>query len=260
MGIYVKAEYLQIVHYYFFSLGIFSLTSAFLFWDYTIYSYLFVGFYILHSAISWYVSWVMYTRMQEVLIIKSRRYALSHIVLTLWTGGLAVVMWLLFEIEYESMMTSLLMINFFVIFLGGIWYIIGKFKVSEKYFEWQDRGKLDSARRAVMDFRETNKLKVVEDWIVDEYSWGSNESMDRLFIQAKRRRDEGDVRGFAEAARGIEMGLCDERLSDIDRKMSKMRKEEKPDEKLLKTYQDIAIKYRKEISEYDKHFYGRFGK
>jgi len=39
-----------------------------------------------------------------------------------------------------------------------------------------------------------------------------------------------------------------------------MRKEEKPDEKLLKTYQDIAIKYRKEISEYDKHFYGRFGK
>ena len=68
-----------------------------------------------------------------------------------------------FAAEYEAIITAFLMVNFFVIFLGMLWYLIGKFKVAERFFDWQDRNKLNIGRDMVMRFREKRGLKLVDD-------------------------------------------------------------------------------------------------
>ena len=84
MKLYLKPEYFQTIHYYFFSLGVFSLTTALMFTEYSIYTFIFVGFYVAHSAISWYMSWFMHRKMKLVYIIQRSSYIVNHMVLCSW--------------------------------------------------------------------------------------------------------------------------------------------------------------------------------
>ena len=90
MALYVKPEYFQIAHYYFFSLGIFSLTTALIYWGNGIYPIILAAFYVAHSVISWYMSWFIHHRMVDVFIINMKKYSISHLILTVWAGHKAV--------------------------------------------------------------------------------------------------------------------------------------------------------------------------
>jgi len=93
MGVYISPRYLQIIHYYFFALGVVSFVAFVLFWGQGIFPYLFIAFYVAHSAISWYVSWFSHGRMREIYVMNTFRYAGSHIILTVLSGGMMVMFW-----------------------------------------------------------------------------------------------------------------------------------------------------------------------
>ncbi len=260
MGFYIGPEYFQTIHYYFFCLGIISFISVFLFWGYGIYSYIFLLFYIVHSAISWYVSWFMYARMRQILIINTMRYAASHVLLTIWSGGLALAFWYMYSAHYEAVLTSFLMINFFATFLGMIWYMLSKFRFMERIFEWQDRKELKKARDMMMAFREEKKVRLVDDELLNGYEWGSDSKIDRLFIQAKRQHEAGE-RLFAETIREIEIALCDLRIRYLENKIEEFEKKvalSGTDRRLLNTYRNLIRSYRKKIMDYNRLFYSKF--
>jgi hypothetical protein len=262
MGLYISPDYFQTIHYYFFCLGIISFTSVFMFWGYGLLSYLFIAFYVAHSAISWYVSWFMYTRMRKIFVINTFRYALSHTVLTIWSGGLSVLLWYISAEYYGTVLTAMLMINFFAVFLGAMWYVLSKLKFIDMFFDWMQSGDLRKAKTIMIDFRKRNKIKLVDDDIIEEYSWGSDTRMDRLFLEAKKQQEEGLDKVLPETIREIEVALTELRIRDLEKSIREMDKAviSETEKQLLKTYHNLIKSYTTKISEYDQVFYSKFPK
>ena len=251
----LKPEYLQTIHYYFFALGMFSLVSAATFSDLSVYSYLFIGFYGTHSAVSWYVSWAMHRSMREVIVINSGRYALSHIVLTVWSAALAVLMWFLFDVNYEYLMFSLISVNFFALFLAGLWLALARMRLLQRFVSWQDRKQLDASREAVAEFRRKAKLYLVDDDMLLGYAWGSDRRIDGLFGDAARLNQAGDRKGFAGKVRELEIAICEMRMRELEEEIRVLGTPAGDEERqLLKHYQELSVTYRRRIVEYEKEF------
>jgi hypothetical protein len=262
MGVYLKPEYLYTIHYYFFSLGMVSLTNAFImFTTSATYSYIFLGFYLFHSAITWYLSWFLHVKVRDQVIIKALRYTASHIILTLWSAGLAALMWYLFRTQYEAMVTSLLMINFFVIFLGGMWYILSRLQFAKRLFYLRETMGVRRAMDAVLDFRRRENLSIVDDDMLKKYKLGTNPDIDRLMRLARSQAGK-DEAGFRETIRELEMALSETRIDELNRKMKKLAKEEmsEGDKKLFETYTHLVDSYKKKLVHYERLFRKRFRK
>ena len=261
MGIYLRPEYFQTIHYYFFAIGIFTLTDAFLFSYSSMISYLLFGFYALDSVISWRISWTMQRRMKDLMVMQSRRYWSSHIILTVWSAGLAVALWLAFEADAEALLFSILMINFFLVFLGGIWYAFSRFRIAGRYFEWQEGKTIGSGKSALLSFRKKSRLRLVDDQVISGYRKGAIPSVDQLFSRMSGRQRGEDAAAIAGHFREIELKLCEARIRELERKLDSARKaggREAP--RAAATYAELIDSYRKRVPEYDKAFNSRFGR
>jgi hypothetical protein len=252
MGLYIRPEYFQTVHYYFFCLGIFSLTASFMFTTYNAYSYLFMIFYIVNSGIAWYMSWFMHSRMKTVFIIRMGRYAASHMVLTVLSGGMAVFMYWAFALEFEALMTVFVTVNFFVIFMGLMWYAIGALKIADRFFDWQDKGRLETGREMVMRYRGKGGLKLVDDETIRGYQWGSNGAIDQLFMKAKMKSEKGG--DFSEVVRDIEVKLSEMKIHELEGRVEnlKLRTGGKADAGLLESYMGAIKSHERSTLDYEK--------
>ncbi|UCD02686.1 MAG: hypothetical protein JSV63_02755 [Candidatus Aenigmatarchaeota archaeon] len=258
MKIYIKPEYFQIIHYYFFSLGMFSLTIAFTVPLSDIYSYLFISFYIIHSAISWYISWFLYKRVSAIYIIHGTIYIFNHVVLTLLSGGSAVFFYYAFRIEFQAMMSSLITINFFIIFAGFIWYFLGLTKVIERFFEWQEGWKLREGRKAVMKFRKKQGLFLTSEDVVKTYKWGTDSTIDSALMSIKRKAGEGI--DFHEDVKALEIKLAKNRMSEMHERIVKLETGEmsESDRDLANSYLRAIKVLEKRIMDYEKRFFKMF--
>lgn len=262
MGLYISPDYFQTIHYYFFCLGIISFTSIFMFWGVGIFSYLFIIFYIAHSAISWYVSWFMFIRMRKIYIINTFRYAISHTILTIWSGGLSVLLWYVAAEYFEAVLSTLLMMNFFAVFLGVIWYVLSKWKLIDSFFDWMQSGDLRKGKAVMHDFRKKNRLSLVDDGVIDEYLWGSDNRIDRLFLQAKKQRDEKLEEVIPDTIKDIEIALTELRIRELEKRVSEMEGAaiSATEGQLLITYRNLIKSYTHKISNYQDNFYIKFPK
>ena len=255
MGLYIKPDYFQTIHYYFFSLGIFSLTTSFLFTSYNAYSYIFMAFYVVNSGVSWYMSWFMHTRMKAVFVIRTGSYAASHVILTLFSGGMAVGIYWLFEIQFEAIITAFIMINFFVLFMGLMWYILGTLKVTERFLDWQDKNKLEIGKDLVMKLRERKGVKLMDDDALRAYKFGTDPQIDRLFMEAKMKSENGE--DFLETARQIEMRMGELKIGELQGKVENISKGElsTAEKELLSSYRSLIKSHEKGMLEYEKALY-----
>ncbi|MBN2331437.1 MAG: hypothetical protein JXC85_06485 [Candidatus Aenigmarchaeota archaeon] len=262
MGLYISPDYFQTVHYYFFCLGIISFTSIFMFWGFGIYSYIFIAFYVAHSAISWYVSWFMFTRMKQIFIINTFRYAISHTILTIWSGGLSVLLWYMAAEYFEAMLTSMVMVNFFAVFMGAIWYLLSRWKLMDSFFDWMQSGDLRKGKAVMHDFRKKSGLKLVDDDIIDNYLWGTDNTIDRLFLLAKKQRDEKLKSVIPDTIRDLEIALTELRIRELDKRISGMEgaASSETDKQLLSTYKNLIKSYTHKISSYQDNFRNKFPK
>lgn len=256
MGFYIKPEHFQTIHYYFFSLGIFSFTTSLLFAAYNAYSYLLVALYVANSAMAWYMSWLMHSRMKTVFLIRMGSYVASHMLLTLVSGGASVLLYAFFQLDFEVFVTGFVMVNFFVIFLGLMWYAIGAMKIAERFFEWQDRGRLQTGREMVMRYRSKGGLKLVDDEAIRSYRWGTSAAIDQLFMQAKMKAGKGE--DFSEAVREIEMKLSGMRIQELEEKVENLKKAgDGSDEGLLKSYMGAIMSQERNVMDYEKELMKR---
>ncbi len=254
MAIFIKPEYFQIIHYYFFALGIFSLTIAFLFPDYNAFTILFMSFYVVHSGISWYMSWFMYKKLQMVFIIHKSKYILEHIVLTVVSGSMAITLYYMFQTEYEALMTSVITVNFFVMFLGAMWYIMGLAKISEKFFDWQEARRMEVGRDMVFSFRKKKNMKLMDDETIKRYKFGSDSHVDSLVAEAKSNAKEG--RDFSEQVRDIEVRMAQIETDKLREKIARLEEGivTEAERNLVHSYMKAINEQEIRIMNYEKEF------
>lgn len=260
MKFYIRPEHFQTVHYYFFSLGMFTLTIAFMLPSYNIYSFIFMAFYITHSSISWYMSWFLHKKMKAFYIIQRTSYIAHHIILTLLSGGLAVTFYYIFEATFEAMVTSILAINFFVVFLGFIWYFMGVMKISEKFVEWQEGRKLQIGRDMVLRFRKKRMIDLLDDEAIKSYKWGTDNTIDQVFMDIKMKSEMGS--DFGDEVKEVEVGISELKIRELENKIGNIEKGEvtPADMNLIKSYKEAIQQQQKRAMDYEKRFYVRFKK
>ncbi len=260
MKLYIKPEQFQTVHYYFFSLGVFSLTIAFMFPLDSMTSLMFMSFYFVHSAIAWYMSWFLYKRVRAMYIIKDRRYIYNHVLLTLLSGGIAIAFYFIFSASFEAMMTSIITINFFVIFLGFIWYLMGAMKIAEKFVDWQEERKLQVGRDMLLRFRERRMIDLLDEDTIKKYKWGTDSGIDQLFMNIKMKSEIGE--DFGSEVRDAEVRIAELKMEEMEKRIQDLETGDvsPADMNLIKSYREAVVKEKKRIMGYEKRFYDKFGK
>jgi hypothetical protein len=194
MGFYVRPEYFEIIHYYYFSLGLFSFMCSMIFGFSAVYSVIFILLYAGLSAFAWYTSWFMQKKMREFIIPNSMAYAATHVFFTLFVGGLTFGIWLLGALQEELLITVLLYVNYFVFFLAVVWYLIVKFGVVKEIFDVYDTRIMRNAKNLIIKTRDSRKdiftRALVSSDNIKNYRTGSNPEIDELLLNAWRERNK----------------------------------------------------------------------
>jgi hypothetical protein len=260
MGVYIHPGYLQVVHYYFFCMAVNSFTAAILFYFVPLYSYIFLAFYFIHSAISWHLAWFLHKRLEEIYIINSPRYLIYHFVLTIWSSGLSVILWYIFSYEYHAVVNSLLMINFFLIFLAISWYLLSRVRAVKRLFDWYDARKARVLRNMVLRLRDGIGKKLVPDKEITDYRPGANPAVDRLFFEIKKKRGKRKKDEMFVSLRDLELELWDMKIEQLQERIADLRASEGiAEHELAETYTKLIDSYTKKRLEYEKYFLKKFG-
>lgn len=258
MKLIIKPEHFQTIHYYFFFLGMFSLTVGFMVPMSEFYAYMFMSFYIVHSAISWYISWFLYKRVNAIYIIHSHGYMLNHVVLTLLSGGAAVAFYYIFQTEFQAMMTSLITINLFVIFAGSIWYVMGLLNITKRYMEWQGGRNLQFGRKVAAKFRKKHRLSLVSGDTLRSYKFGTDAVIDRTLMVINTKVGEGE--DFSDDVKNLELRFAQNKITDMGKKVQELSMGDvtESDRNLIHNYSDAITREEKNRMEYEKRFFKKF--
>jgi len=261
MGLYVSPYHLQMAHYYFFCMAVSSFTSAMLFYFEPLYSYIFLALYIIHSGISWHIAWFLNQRLEEIYIINSPRYALSHFILTVWSSVLSIMLWYIFRLEYNAVINSLFMINFFLIFFAMTWYLLSRLGAVKKLFEWYDTRKAKMLSDMVLRLREQTGKKLVRDEDITDYNYGSDQKIDRLLFNVKGLRHARDKEGLFLAIRDLELEIWRIKIKELEKRTEELGEgKEMSKRELVKVYSKLIDSYKKKRMEYELYFFKKFGK
>jgi hypothetical protein len=221
MGFYVKPEYFEVIHYYYFSIGLFSFMCAVLFGFSAIYSLAFILLYVGQSSFGWYISWFMQKRMREFIIQNSISYAATHVFFTFFVGGMTFGIWLLGALNEELLISIILYVNYFIFFLAVAWYLTIKSGVVKMLFNVYDSRILESAKKLVIKTREVRKdvfkRSLVSSESIKNYKTGSNPEIDELLLNALREKNSQRLlRTITE----IEIALCNQTIERLKRWIS----------------------------------------
>ncbi|MCK4496930.1 MAG: hypothetical protein KAU24_01960 [Candidatus Aenigmarchaeota archaeon] len=252
MNIYIGVKYFQIIHYYYFCMGIFSFTVAIIF-GFPYYLY-FIMFYILHSGISWYVALFMEKKMKKFVVIQSSGYMVSHALLTVLTSGMTLVLWSYNILIEKFLIDSIIYINYYIFFLGLLWYVMTRFDVVSELFAYFDSLTLKRAKKLILNKREKLKLrKLITDIKIKSYEPGSEPEIDSILISTWRKRKSRLVRNIYE----FETKMCESIIKKFRDRIEKLRSEpvtRLTDQKMIKSYENFIQDYEKTALEYEKFF------
>jgi hypothetical protein len=256
MGFYIRPEYMEILHYYYFSIGIFSFIASLSFSFSPVYSVIFILLYFGQSSFAWYLSWIMQKRMKMLVVITTWRYAAQHVLLTFLAGGLTLFLWFINAFNEGRVVEFVLYINYAVFFMAAIWYMVIRFGVVKALFDVFDERVLQSAKKLVISTRESRKdiftRSIISKHAVLDYRTGSAPQIDELLMNAWREKGSDKLlRRVSE----IEMALCavtvDRLRRWIERTESKGFVTPKERE-TIRSYEQAIEEYAKASLEYEK--------
>jgi hypothetical protein len=257
MGFYVRPEYFEIIHYYYFSLGIFSFMCSIIFGFSAVYSVIFIALYIGLSSFSWYTSWFMQKKMREFIIPNSLSYAAVHVFFTLFVGGLTFGIWLLGALQEELLITILLYVNYFVFFLAVVWYLVVKFGVAKTLFDVYDSRVMKNAKNLIIKTRDTRKdiftRTLVSNDSIKNYRTGSNSEIDEMLLNAWR--EKGSQRLLRRITE-IEIALSNQTVNRLRKWITETssRGEMTPGDRVtVARYEQAIDEYAKASMEYEKN-------
>jgi hypothetical protein len=255
MGFYIRPEYLEAIHYYYFSIGMFSFMCSIIFGFSAIYSIIFIFLYVGQSSFSWYISWYMRRRMREFVVLNSLRFAGEHMILTLFVGAMTFSLWYLNAFNEEGLITSILQVNYFVFFLAVVWYLVVRFNAVRVVFDVYDNSSMERAKSLMIRTRELRRELFTKTLMtnsqVRNYRNGSSPEIDEMLLSMwKDRRSPGLLKRIAE----LEVALCSlfvARLRDyVKRNESDVMR---PTEiETVKVYSQLIEEYVRSSMEYEK--------
>ena len=261
MGFYVKPEYFEIIHYYYFSIGIFSFMCAILFGFSAVYSIAFIILYIGQSSFGWYISWFMQKKMRQFVIPNSLGYMGTHVFFTFFVGALTFGIWMLGALNEELLVTVVLYANYFIFFLAVVWYLTIRFGLVKALFDVYDSRVMENAKDLVVKTRDSRKdvftRMLVSRESIKGYRPGSNPEIDGLLVKAwKEKGTEHLLKTVTE----IEMELCNQLVNRLRKWMgdTSSKAEITPaDKRGLEKYAKMVEEYATASVEYEKKVVSR---
>jgi hypothetical protein len=257
MSFYVRPEYLEIIHYYYFSIGIFSFIAAVSFGYSAVYSAIFILLYVGQSSFAWYLSWAMQKRMKEIFVISSWRSGTEHVILTFFVGGLTLFLWYVNAFNERSMVEFMLYINYVIFFFAVIWYAVTKFGIVKTIFNVYDFTLMERAKGLVIKTREKRRdiftRRIIGDENIKNYKTGSNPEIDDLLLNAWREKSSPRlIKRITE----IEMAMCEATVDRLRNWISKTTSQGvvTPRERAsIDRYMESLEEYAKSSMDYEKN-------
>jgi hypothetical protein len=233
--IYLGIYYLKILHYFFFSLAVFTLTSGIFFWElFTIESINFFVICAVYSLFSLYIAHSMYrsyTELAEPLMV-IRSYVLPYPLLSFWTCVLT------FFLVYVSprlteLIYAFLFVNYYIVFFLLIGLFVSRLSFVGKLFEVYDNLSLRRAMGLASSYSHIAE--------VEAYRIGSDPRADEMLDDIWKHRDYP-----LPYVKELETRLCEMRMYKVDKSIKAL--ERIPER--TRTEEELLKRLKTERSEY----------
>ncbi|HDD72629.1 MAG TPA: hypothetical protein ENG00_00895 [Candidatus Aenigmarchaeota archaeon] len=255
---YIRIEHLQAIHYFYFFIGIFTLFSAVFYGLGRIFSYLFIIFCIINTAISFYVSILAKRRLEGYIIFHSSGFILRHAVLIIVAMGTAMLLWNLDILE--ELVTTLTTVNYFVFFAALIWYLIARIGFVKKLLDAYSDYMIKEAVKLIVNTKKKNPgyfgPELVDENQIISYKYGTNPDVDNAI--ARVLRDKKDRNTILEALGTIEISLFRQSIESLRKRLEDLK--QSGNESEIPKYERLIQRGEKRLMEYEKIFYRKTGK
>jgi len=258
----VTVNQLKLIHYFYFAMGIFGLTNSVFMGFGSPLSMIFLAFYAVNSGVSWYMAHVARRKMSSYVVVQSLGFFINHAIVTVLTVGGTALIWVSGLIPDLHLLSTLLMANYFAMFLAGLWYgliradfIRGLFTVYDSYLFKKAKAFIIRIREAYWDFF---GRQLVAEGEIQGYEYGTIREVDENLLSAWKNRKK--LQYVLECLGRIELSMARHALQQLREKISFLRmtpgsEREKP---IARAEGELQEK-ENEIMRYEKAFYRKTG-
>ena len=259
----ITLRQLQFIHYYYFAMGIFSLSNAFFIGFGSPFSLIFLAFYGTNSAVAWYMSMVTRKRMKTYVVIQSLGFAIRHVIVTVVTVLATAMVWASGVIPDVGLLNTLLMVNYFVMFMAGMWYVITRTDLTRGLFQIYDDRIFRKSKKFIIKMRYAYHnffgRQLITEHEIRDYKFGIIKEADENFVSAWKNRKK--LQYVLECMGRIEIALARYALSILKETIDDLRREPPSEQniRLIKQSENEARDEEHDIMEYEKEFYRKSG-
>jgi hypothetical protein len=253
---------LKFIHYFYFAMAIFGFVNAFFVGFESLFSLLFLAFYVLNSLVSWYMASVARKRMRRYVVIQSRRFLINHVILTVATVGLTLLIWVSGLVTDINLLRGLMTANYFTLFLAGLWYALSRTDLFKELFTVYDSYLFRKSRDFIIRIREKYRRhfgrEIVSDKEIREYSYGTIREVDSNLMSAYQNRSK--LQYVLECLGRIEMSLARHAAGMLKERIGDLRMSTDARAQRLAQEAERTLAQKEEnIREYERNFYSRAG-
>lgn len=256
----VDVKQLKLAHYFYFVMGIFGLTNAFFVGTGSPFMPIFLAFYTVNSAVGWYIAHVARRKMSDYVVVNSRGFFINHTLLTIATVAGTTLIWVSGVITDILLLNILIGVNYFALFLAGLWYCLMRLDFLRDLFTIYDNYIFAKSKGFIIrikgKYRAYFGRTLVSDNDIREYRYGTIKEVDDNLVSAWKNKSKTkyvlECLGRIElsmASRGLEK--MRERLTFLGSSAGDQGSIERADEQIREMERDIM--------EYEKEFYKRAG-
>ena len=253
---------LSTIHYYYFAMGTFGFCSMFFIGLDSLFSLIFLAFYVVNSAVGWYVAYVSRKRMKDYIIPQTMDFFLRHTVITLFCVGLAAGVWSSGFFTDAFLLNSIIMANYFVLFLAGLWYAFTRMDFFKDLFRFYDSYMLRKSKELIIRTRDAHKgffgRELVKKKDIESYIYGTSHDVDENLISAWKNRRKFQY--VLECMGRIELSLARSQIEQAKDNLYRLKVSTDPVEQRIarRNEQDI-VGMERDVVRYEKEFYSKTG-
>ncbi len=251
---------LRLIHYYYFAMGVFGAVSAFFVGLDSLFSLLFLGFFLVNSAVSWYMAFVSNRRMRDYLILESGRFLAEHTIVIAIVVAFASIAWTQLPIGDLVMLRTVMLANYFVLFIAGMWYGATKTDFVKGLFTIYDSYLFRKSKEFILKVKAAHRShfgrEIASDNEIRDYRYGSNSEVDSNLVSAWKNRSKKQY--VLECLGRIELALARDALKFLRDEIRGLMVYEDSERKKMAGKAALELKRKeRDIMEFEKAFYSR---
>jgi hypothetical protein len=251
---------LKLIHYYYFAMAIFGVVNAFFVGFDSLFSQVFLVFYILNSGVSWYIANVARKKMKDYVVIQSLRFFLNHVIITVLTVGVTLVIWISGVLTDVNLLKTLMTANYFALFLAGLWYAFSRTDFAKELFTVYDSYLFKKCKEFIIKIKDRYRNffggEIVSDEDIKRYKYGTNTEVDTNLVSAYQNRSK--IQYVLECLGRIELSLARSAIDYLKERIGVLKISNDPaNERLIQRAEKMLIQKERNIVDYEKAFYSK---